>query len=272
MRSLKSNRMTKLKIRKLSPNEEDERAKESEAEEQENESEQEEIEEQELDDMENNPEEGIDGTDDSTELAIEKSVAEETARNALSDNNWTLERSSTHEEDGFYRFRFIIEGQDAEAEVRVDGSSGEPFRLEEEIESESSEVNDVEKVQVEDMQEARDRIGELREQVMELRRQLAEVQGQNTETEREVEVRRRNGETEVEAELESNGTDTEVDAEVERRENETEADVEVEREGPPADVNASANAQGSVNGTPGGDQAQENRPGFVSQLLGGIFG
>jgi hypothetical protein len=254
-------------------NEGDEQSEESESEEQENESEreEEEIEEQELDDMENNPEEGIDGTDDSTELAIEESVAEETARNALSDNNWALERSSTHEEDGFYRFRFVIEGQDAEAEVRVDGSSGEPFRLEEEIESESSEVNDVEKVQVENMEEARDRISELREQVMELRRQLAEAQGQNTETEREVEIQRRNGETEVEAELEANGTETEVDAEVERRENETEAE-EVEREGPPAEVNASADAQGSVNGTPGSDQAQENRPGFVSQLLGGIFG
>ena len=93
--------------------------------------------------MENESEEVIDGTDNSTELVIEKSVAEETARNALSDNNWTLERSSTHEEDGFYRFRFMIEGEDAEAEVRVDGSSGQPFRVEEEIESEGSEVDDV---------------------------------------------------------------------------------------------------------------------------------
>ena len=239
-------------------NETEDDSDEEEIEDEENETEEEA--EQEEDETDDDSE--MDGTDNSTELTITKSEAEETARNALSDNIWELESSSTHEEDGYYRFRFIVSGEDAEAEVRVDGSSGEIFRYEEELEKETeedeneseSEVEEIERVEVQNLEQAKQRIEELRGMVMDLRREAAETE--DSESERELDVERRNGETEIEVEQESGEQETEA---------------EIERRGPPENRGPSQNARDAVNGTPGNEQAQQRRPGFVSNFLSGFF-
>ena len=78
--------------------------------------------------------------DDDANITVAQTDALETARTALGsphEGSWTLERASVHEEDGYYRFEFVLTGANAsgEAEVRVDGSSGRVFRLESEIEA-----------------------------------------------------------------------------------------------------------------------------------------
>ena len=78
--------------------------------------------------------------DRDTNITVAQADALETAREALGSppgGNWTLERATVHEDDGYYRFRFALTGANAtgKAEVRVDGSSGEVFRLETEIEA-----------------------------------------------------------------------------------------------------------------------------------------
>lgn len=222
----------------------------------------------------------IDGTDNSTALSIDRSEAEEIARNSLSENNWTLEDSSTEEEDGYYKFEFVVKGEDAEAEVRVDGSSGEIFRHEEELEKETedeekneSEAEELERVEVQNLEQAKERIGELRKMVINLREEVAGLEAEDSESdsETEVEFERQNGETEAEAEKDSNGQETEAEMERERYENRTDTEAEFETEGPPEDRGSSQNARDSVNGTPGNEQAQEKRPGFVSNFLNRFF-
>lgn len=75
--------------------------------------------------------------DDDQNITVAQDAALETARSALPDGNWTLERASVHPDSGYYRFEFGFRSPDrtGEAEVRVDGSSGEVFRLEVETES-----------------------------------------------------------------------------------------------------------------------------------------
>lgn len=203
----------------------------------------------ELEENETEDDSDIDGTDNSTELTVEKAEAERTARSVLSDNEWELDVSSTHEKDGYYRFRFVVSGEDAEAEVRVDGSSGEVFRYEEELEREAGEeVEELEKVEVQNLEQARQRISELRGMVMDLRREVAELKAERSGSEAEIEFKRENGETELEAKKEAG-----------------EREAEVEMKGP------NKNARENVNGTPGSDQAERNRPGFVSRMLSGFF-
>lgn len=77
--------------------------------------------------------------DDILNITVSQSDALETARAQLGTprvGEWTLRRASVHEDSGYYRFEFALTDADAtgEAEVRVDGSSGEVFRLETEIE------------------------------------------------------------------------------------------------------------------------------------------
>ena len=76
--------------------------------------------------------------DDDRNLTVNGSVALETARDALSSQAapWVLEKASVHPEEGYYAFEFGFRSanETGEAEVRVDGSSGAVFRLEEEIE------------------------------------------------------------------------------------------------------------------------------------------
>jgi hypothetical protein len=77
--------------------------------------------------------------DDTNTLSVSQATALETARNALSSpaGNWTLTGSAVAGEDGAYEFAFVLRdapGLTGEAEVEVDGSSGDVFGLEEEIE------------------------------------------------------------------------------------------------------------------------------------------
>lgn len=232
-------------------------------------------------DMEENETEDdsdIEGTDNSTELTVTKEEAQETAVNALSDNNWTLERSSTHEDDGYYRFRFVISGMDAEAEVRVDGSSGEVFELEEEIESEDNRTREEHRERAEEFREEhrqraiearidakqrqidhyQDRIEELREEIEALRNGnlTPEKDKRDTRADRELELKKDGNRTRVKV------RDGDRKAEVEVDGNET----EVEAEGP------SNEARENVEGTPGNEKARQKRPNFVNRMLGGLFG
>ena len=76
--------------------------------------------------------------DDDTSLDVNQSVALSTARAALTETNgsWDLQRASIDREDGVYEFQFRLDVNDSsgEAEVAVDGSSGEILSLEDEIE------------------------------------------------------------------------------------------------------------------------------------------
>ena len=77
--------------------------------------------------------------DDTDTVTVSQSAALETARGALSSvgGNWVLTSSEVDEDDGAYEFAFGLRNAanlTGEAEVAVDGSSGDIFSLEEEIE------------------------------------------------------------------------------------------------------------------------------------------
>ena len=74
----------------------------------------------------------------------------------------TLVVTHLHEDDGYYEFEFSpdAENNTGEAEVRVDGSSGDAFRVEEEIEPiEENEQEDVDEEEDEENEEDEDREG-----------------------------------------------------------------------------------------------------------------
>jgi|GEM_PF-608080 hypothetical protein len=205
----------------------------------------------------------IDGTDNSTEITVSEQEANRIARKSLSNNNWALEESDVDEGDGYYEFEFVIRGQEAEAEVSVDGSSGEIFHLEEELEQEKEDrVEMPERESVQNLERARERITELREQVRELKLRVAELEGERSDLPDEASDRAEEArDREVERDFERDGEDTEVEVEAEDGDRE----LEVEAEGP------NQNAQENVNGTPRSEQAQQRRPGFVSRMLSGFF-
>lgn len=77
--------------------------------------------------------------DDTGTVTVSQSAALETARGALSsvDGDWVLRNSNVDEDDGAYEFTFVLRNATnltGEAEVAVDGSSGDIFSLEEGIE------------------------------------------------------------------------------------------------------------------------------------------
>lgn len=86
--------------------------------------------------------------DDDDSLTVNQSAALETARAALTpveNGSWELTESEVDDDDGEYEFEFELRGAsglDGEAEVDVDGSSGEIFSLEEEIEAGDDEEGD----------------------------------------------------------------------------------------------------------------------------------
>ena len=79
------------------------------------------------------------GQDGDTAVTVNQGVALETARGALTDvenGSWVLTDAGVDGEDGTYEFAFALraDGQTGEAEVGIDGSSGQVFSLEEEVE------------------------------------------------------------------------------------------------------------------------------------------
>ncbi|MFT4882142.1 MAG: hypothetical protein ACI9CA_000982 [Natronomonas sp.] len=77
--------------------------------------------------------------DDDATVSVSQSTALETARGALTDTgngSWALTDADIDSEDGAYAFGFELraDGLTGEAEVGVDGSSGEVVSLEEEVE------------------------------------------------------------------------------------------------------------------------------------------
>lgn len=95
-----------------------------------------------------------DDGDDS--VTVSQSDALSAARGELSAQNgtWRLTRASVHEDDGYYRFEFVLSAanETGEAEIRVDGSNSDVIRLEEEIERLAEEEREDEQ---EDEQEDR---------------------------------------------------------------------------------------------------------------------
>ena len=218
----------------------------------------EEAEEDESEEAESDDDSETDGTDNSTEMTVSEDEAERTARAALSDNNWTLEESKVDEEDGYYEFEFVVSGEEAEAEVRVDGSSGEVFRLEEELEQEEDSDSESNERAVQARIEAKqEQIERYRERISELQEEIQQLREDGAVEEQEERDR------EVEREMRRDGEDTEV--EIEAEDGDREVEVEAETEGP------DQNARENVNGTPGSEESQERRPGFVSRMLSGFF-
>jgi hypothetical protein len=90
-------------------------------------------------------------------LTVNQSDAEATARAELSsqDGNWTMTEASVHEDSGYYEFEFEVEhpSLEGEAEIRVDGSSGDPIRIEEEIEPADEDDEDEDEREEEDEDE-----------------------------------------------------------------------------------------------------------------------
>lgn len=80
--------------------------------------------------------------DDNGSITVPQNVALETARSTLPPGNWTLTKASVHPDSGYYKFEFDLEAANrtGEAEVRIDGSTGEVFRLE--IETERPDDDD----------------------------------------------------------------------------------------------------------------------------------
>ena len=76
--------------------------------------------------------------DDDAALTVDREDALATARGALGavDGEWMLTDSETDRDDGVYDFAFVVESNTTtgEAEVAVDGSTGEVVALEEEVE------------------------------------------------------------------------------------------------------------------------------------------
>lgn len=84
-------------------------------------------------------------------VAVSQSAALETARGALSSagGDWTLTDSEGDEDDGAYEFAFLLRNDSnltGEAAVAVDGSSGDIFSLEEEIEPREDDGDAAEEV------------------------------------------------------------------------------------------------------------------------------
>nr|WP_265109756.1 DUF4198 domain-containing protein [Halosolutus halophilus] len=83
--------------------------------------------------------------DDGNNITVTQSAALETARGALStptNGDWELTESEVSQDEGAYEFEFALRNASnlsGEAEVSVDGSSGELFALEEEIEPREDE-------------------------------------------------------------------------------------------------------------------------------------
>ncbi|WP_073310499.1 hypothetical protein [Halobaculum gomorrense] len=174
----------------------------------------------------------IDGTDNSTTLDVNRSTALETATVELgSAYDWTLVRSSVHEDDGYYRFRFALQSSDltGEAEVRVDGSSGDVFRTEKEIEVEQEDENEQEN---EDEQED--------ENEQENEDEQEDENEQENEDEQEDENEQEN-EDEQEDENEQENEDEQEDENEQENEDEQEDENEQENEDEQEDENEQEN-------------------------------
>lgn len=74
--------------------------------------------------------------DENYSISVTQAEALDTAREALSDGNWSLKEASVEEDDGTYQFEFLLteNGSSGEAEVEVDASSNRVLKLEEEFE------------------------------------------------------------------------------------------------------------------------------------------
>ncbi|GAA0216533.1 DUF4198 domain-containing protein [Halobaculum roseum] len=100
--------------------------------------------------------------DDDRNITVSQADALDTARAALStpeNGSWTLTEAKIKQDEGAYEFAFVLRGADnqtGEAEVSVDGSSGEVFSLEEEIERRGAEDEEDEKEREDEGEDSED--------------------------------------------------------------------------------------------------------------------
>lgn len=85
--------------------------------------------------------------DDDADITVNQSTALDTARDALTtpeEGRWALTSAGIDREDGTYAFEFRLRTNNSTgtAEIEVDGSSGEVFSLEEEIEPRGDDEDD----------------------------------------------------------------------------------------------------------------------------------
>ncbi|MFC7155330.1 hypothetical protein ACFQPA_07660 [Halomarina halobia] len=86
--------------------------------------------------------------DEDRTITVTQSAALDTARAALStpeNGTWTLTEATVKQDEGAYEFAFVLRGvanRTGEAEVSVDGSSGEVYKLEEEIKTRADDDED----------------------------------------------------------------------------------------------------------------------------------
>lgn len=223
--------------------------------------------------------------DETASFDVTEAEARGNAEEALSNGTWTLEESE-RDEEGYYEFEFLGANGEDEAEVTVDGVTGETRSVNVEREREGAEEAETERAEAEEdvgdnetaeqraatLEEARERIEELRERVQELQAQVRELRANNTArqelpgqaSDRAREARDRQGPPEgVPGQARGQNGEREVEIEVERENGSREVEVEAERRGP------SQQARENVNGTPGNS---ENRPNVVTRMLQSMFG
>lgn len=100
--------------------------------------------------------------DDNRSITVPQTDALEAARSALStpaNGSWVLVESTVKQYDGAYEFEFALRnapGQTGEAEVRVDGSSGAVYRLEEEIEARDDDEDEGEREDEDEREDERE--------------------------------------------------------------------------------------------------------------------
>ncbi|MFB6221748.1 MAG: hypothetical protein ABEH90_09965, partial [Halolamina sp.] len=105
--------------------------------------------------------------DDDRNMTVNQSAALDAARAALTapeNGSWVLTSASVQEEKGAYSFSFALRqapGTTGEAEVSVDGSSGEVYSLEEEIEPRDEAAEDEADEETEDEADEEAEDGEL---------------------------------------------------------------------------------------------------------------
>ncbi|QLG50477.1 DUF7096 domain-containing protein [Natrinema halophilum] len=164
--------------------------------------------------------------DDDRTISVSQSTALQTARKAIATpetGDWQHVESSVKDHEGAYEFEFALRNapdQTGEAEVRVDGSSGKVYKLEEEIEARDGDDEDEDEREDDDEREDEDEREDDDEREDEDEETETETENEETETETE------NEETEAETETETEDEETEAETETETEDEETETETD----------------------------------------------
>ena len=174
--------------------------------------------------------------DDETDLSVSQSAALEVAREGLSTpktGNWVLSGSKVETSSGSYEFEFVLQNTSeliGEAEVTVDGSSGDIFTLEEETEIHENENDERDTVEQEETPEQEEDETETPEQEDE----NSEDEAEDTETPEQEDENSEDGaeDTETPEQEDENSEDEAEDTETPEQEDENSEDGAEDTETP----------------------------------------